>query len=165
MTETDNSEEDADDVIESIAVGIAFIGVGVVLIYFFPLYFQSRAPTRITGLLLMALGIAGTGSTLGDIDVWRIGFDDLGLGLGIGIIWGVIVNYTYPILWVNAIITPLLFFAIYGTTKGLSDIIYEISVERSQNHPRKLFARAFIGVVQISAVISAFIELIKMLPG
>lgn len=110
-------------------------------------------------ILFLLIGIIGLGielNKLGDQTV-KLGFDDLGIGSALLIVWATI-YYFFPIWWVNLITIILLFFGVYGTTVGAIKIMRNLFLSK-----KGFLVKLPIVIVQFAAFIAAIFTILSIL--
>ena len=159
------------DVRSGIALAITFFAISIFL-YFQKDYFGFL--TNLISIVCIVIGLIGFGVELNKITSQKLGkiidtkkgpgiFDNLGIGIGIFVIW-VALYRTFPINWVNILITPLLFFSTYGMILGLVNLLFAGIVNRgTTNTNQREDNELWLLAVKISAVISGIIGFIASL--
>ncbi|KYG92157.1 hypothetical protein [Metasolibacillus sp. FSL K6-0083] len=158
MSKTVNVESKVKDIQQGIALSITFFIIGG-LLYFNPYYTGSIVFSYLLTILSLLIGIIGLGielNKLGDQTV-KLGFDDLGIGLGLVIAWATI-YYFFPIWWVNLITLILLFFGIYGTTIGAIKVLRNLFLSK-----KSFLLKLPIVIVQFTAFIAAIFTILNIL--
>lgn len=163
--EKSKEKDQVEEIINGLALGLTLIAFAIILIYFFPSHLYSKTITRIVALIFLAIGFMGTSIELSKIDEgeYSLSFDDFGIGIGFGVLWGLIIYHTPPISWINATTTPLLLLALYGTSRGLGDLLYKLLSKKYQGSPTKLIARVSLMFVEVLSGVVVIFELITML--
>ena len=156
-----NKSEKHDSIRQESAVGVTFLLIATFL-YLNPEYLGSEIFSLIVIVLSFVIGVSTLGIALNKISDTKnkLGFDDLGIGLGLGIIWAVIYYY-FPIFWVNILTLVILFFGIYGVASGILGIIYNLLFQTSNK--KKLFVKIPIVIVQFTAFIAAVFTILNIL--
>jgi hypothetical protein len=125
-----------EDVINGISIAISFL-VFALLIYMFPNYLGNTILSTILSIIFVVIGLIGLSFELSKLNEQKLGFDDIGIGLGLLIIWAVIHHY-FPYIWVNWLTTLLFVFGTYGTILGSFKNIYSFAFKTQDNKTRWL---------------------------
>jgi hypothetical protein len=88
----------------------------------------------------------------------RGGTSDLGLGISFALIWAVFYYY-FPIWWVNIITFFILFFSIFGISRGLIKVL--ITLKKNKTSIKSNLSIKFIG--QIFGIILVIFQILKIL--
>ncbi len=129
--------EEIDSKINGLALGCAFIFIGLFLLYV-PDYFGSRVVGQIIRWIFIAIGLFGLFAEFSKLKpISNIkGFDDLWVGVILLAVWLAIFLITRN--WIfNTLGFFLLIFGIFGSFKGLITIIYSIHQNRKNQEKTK----------------------------
>lgn len=115
-----------DSMKEGIALALTFLALSAFL-YIFPDYFHVHIVSKIISVIFGIIGIMALGLELNKVssNEKKLGLDNLGVGLGLGAIWGILYYY-FPYWWVNILGFTILMLAVYGIVLGLIGIIMNI---------------------------------------
>jgi hypothetical protein len=137
-------------------IAIAFILSGLFL-YLSPSYYGYKIVSYIVSSIFVIFGIVGLGIELNKI-INRdkaIRLDNLGLGLGMLLAWGILYNfYPYPLL--NFFTFALLFLGLYGVSYGTISII--LGIKKVDGKSNKLVSILLL-MAQIATTTAALYEL------
>lgn len=141
-----------------IALSITFLIIGGFL-YFTPSYTGSMIISYSLAVFFLLIGITGLGLELNKLggQTDKLGFDELGIGLGIGIIWAIIYYYL-PVWWINLITIFLLFLSVYAITAGIIKILRILFLSK-----RNILVKLPIVIIQFVAFIAAIVTILDIL--
>ena len=156
-----SKSEKHDSIRQEAAVGVTFLLIATFL-YLNPLYLGHEVASLILSVLSFVLGVSLLGVSLNKISDTKskLGFDDLGIGLGLGMIWAVLYYY-FPVFWVNILTMFFLVFGVYGIVSGIMGIMYNLIFQTSDK--KKLFVKIPIVIVQFTAFIAAVFTILNIL--
>jgi len=144
--------------LSGIALAFTFLIISLIL-FLIPDFFKSIIATRIVMFIFAVIGICGLGFELNKIK--KIGFDNLGVGISLGII-GVIIYYFSPIWWLNIVAFVLFFFSTYGILLGLISIL-KIIIFSEISLKKELIKKILIFLGQIFGISLVILQILKLL--
>ena len=172
-----NSKRRQDDSESGIAAAIMFFTVSIIL-HFNPTYFGLL--TKAVSIGFIVVGFMGLGLELNKIATRRprisrtVGekhgvFDNIGIGIGLLIIWLALGHY-HRFIIVSILVSPLLLFGVYGTILGLVNAVVIMSrksdsttgndrdTQRWQRFPARKFIAAFAGIIGFIASVIQILQ-------
>lgn len=151
-----NSNDKTKGIIEGISLATAFI-IGGIILNFIPNYFYFEILSTIMGLLLITFGIIGLSIELSKMSAKTVGFSDLGVGLGLLIVWALLYYYL-PYVWVNIVGFFFLLFGLYAAISGMITLIYDSF--NNENDRNKIITKIVVILLQLIGFISALLTII-----
>lgn len=154
-----NKEESKDivKIINGVSISAVFIVLGIIF-YFQPTFFYYEVLTAIMGLISITIGIVTLSFELSKINEDTVGFSDLGLGLGILVIWAMLYYYL-PYVWINIIGVLLLFFGLYGTLSGAAKLL--LGFINNKDSRGKIMIKSLLIFLQLVGFVSAVITIMS----
>lgn len=145
---------------EGIVIAIAFLIFGG-FIYLNPSYIGHIKTSYVSASILLVIGVIGLGielSKIGNQKTRILGLDDLGIGIGVGILWLTI--YSLLDLWfINIPNSFFLFTSIYFILNGIINIFKNLL---SSTNKKVFLLKLIIFIVQVIGFISAIITIISI---
>ncbi|MGF9740072.1 hypothetical protein ABEX38_21930 [Priestia megaterium] len=123
----DNVKKDSkDDVAFGIGLAFAFICLAIYF-YFTPKYLGNDVASLILSGILMIIGIVALGLELNKLNNGEksLGLDNLGIGVGLFIVWALL-HYYFPMIWVNWVLIPVLFLGVAAMGIGIATLIENV---------------------------------------
>lgn len=155
---TDTKKRKIKDTYDGIALAFTFLAIATFL-YFLPNYFKIQTATRAAAIIFGVIGVIGLGIELNKFK--KIGFDNLGIGLALGVVW-VTLFYFFPIWWVNIITLPILLFALFGIILGLVHISNNLIFNAAPIKER-FFKRVPLIIGQVLGITLVILQILKIL--
>ena len=106
-------------------------------------------------MLIAIIGLGIELNRMGEQTV-KLGFDDLGIGLVLGIVW-LVIYYLVPIWWVNLITIVLLFFSVYGISVGTIKILRNLFLSK-----KEFLVKLPIVIFQLTAFVAAIVTILNI---
>jgi len=154
MTKKENIKRKKDPY-SGLALAFTFLIIALIL-FFIPDYFKYILASRIIMYGFTFIGIIGLSIEI-DRDK-KSGTSDLGLGVSFALIWAIFYYY-FPIWWVNIITFFILFFSIFGISRGLIRIF--ITVRKNKISIRNNLGIKLIG--QIFGIVLVIFQILEIL--
>jgi len=156
-TQNQNQQE---DITLGTGIALAFILLAI-FFYFYPQYFGNVIVSYVVSATLIIFGSIGLGIELNKIFNKDKGvkLDDLGVGLGLLLLWG-IVHYFFPYTWVNVIMFFPLALGLVAIMKGIVSILMALSRRESTE---SWIVTISLAVAQIATTIVTVYEMLKKL--
>ena len=148
--------KEIDSSITGFALGISFVLLAG-LIYYFDI-FHWIIVDRIIAIILLIIGICGTCIEIGRINVEKIkGKDDLLLGL-LFTIPALFLIFKYDQIVLNIICFWVLLLSLFGTIKGIIEVLYSLRIQRRKSQNKKIEILRFITVITevLALAVAAF---------
>jgi hypothetical protein len=170
-TQKHNAKKKNTDVRTGIALAITFFATSIFL-YLRKDYFGFVS--NIMSIVCIVIGFMGIGLELNNITNKKLEkiidikkgpevFNNLGIGIGIFIVWVALYQSLHLVL-VNILISPLFFFSVYGMTLGLVNLLFAGIVNRNKMNANQTEVKSlWLLAVKISTVISGIIGFIASL--
>lgn len=160
MSRKKKDKDSKEDIIEGIGFALAMI-IAAVFLYLTPSYLGSEIVTIIISSILVSFGIGGLGMALNKLNNGEsnLGFDNLGLGVAMLIIWG-IVYYYFQYIWLNWALLIVLGFGLFGTATGITSLFVNVLSSKSK---REAAIKIPVALIQIATTIVALYEIFTKL--
>ena len=156
--------EKVDDAITGYSLGLSFI---LISLFFFwqDTYLLYREFTQVVGTLVGVLGLSAVAIQLNKSASIK-GFDSLGIGLAITLIW-LICYLKLNWFWLNLLLILPLALGVYGTIRGVLEIAYSFitrTVVNKDDKPKTTrIKEAFLLITQILGLILTILNILKIL--
>lgn len=152
---------------EQIQSGIALASTFLLMSFFFflyPSYFEIETVTYIIGIIFAIIGIMGLGIELNKIgsSPKGIGFDNLGIGIGLLVIW-ILAFYYFNIWWVNAFISPIMLLGVYAILLGILNIFYSLFSNPQESIKVKLTMKLPVVITQFAGFLLTIMQILQLL--
>lgn len=161
MDNNNTNEEYFKSIKNGIALAMSFIIVAIFL-YANPLYFFYSIVSKILSVLFLLIGIIGLGTELNKLngENKKIGFDDLGVGLSLIILWA-IMHYYCNNIFINILLIVILLFSSYGIVLGIINISHNLI--KGENSFSKKILKLCIAIAQVTAFVGALLQIMQIL--
>lgn len=157
MSRNTQQSTSLDSISSGIGLSFAFI-VTAIFIYFKQDYLGSVVTSIIISSSMMVFGIMGLGMELNKLNnEKKFGFDELGIGLGLIILWAIL-HYFFPVIWLNWVLLFVLLVGFYGIGVGIFKIVQNIVGSSSR---RQLAIKIPVVIVQVAATAATIYEILK----
>ncbi|MFC7393010.1 hypothetical protein [Scopulibacillus cellulosilyticus] len=140
-----------------IGLALAFILLAM-FIYLNHDYLGNKDLSYIISAILISVGTIGLGTEL-ESENKKFGFDNLGIGLGLLVIWALL-HYYFPYTLINWVISFLLFFAFVGIFSGIVSLLVKLVNTRSG---KSLIYKLPVIITQIGTAVLTVYQIMKKL--
>lgn len=152
---------DSQKALEGASLSVTFLVVSAFLLLA-PDYFANNIISQIVGFALAFFGLIGLGIELNNLSNKRpLGLDNLGIGLGFFIIWGLLLRVPPNPFLRLLFIAPLLF-AVYGTILGILMLIKN-SIPDEKTPKEKIVVKIPLAVTQIAGFILTLLQIYRII--
>lgn len=156
--------KEIDSKISGFAIAFSFISVGILLLCY-PGYFGNSLMTTVFRWVFIFFGIIGLAAEIGKTrsDSAIKGIDDLVIGLVLLGLWLVCFLLGNSIL--NMVALSLLVFGLYGTSRGVMEVVYSFSLQkrRTGEAKGKAITDILLLVTQLASFALVILQLVKAL--